>query len=105
MSGKRSRDKGARFERYVVAKFKTRGYQAKRVPLSGAAIGFPGDVLLDLERAWEHTGQHDWRKLECKTGKQVPGFIYEKLADNFALIVKRDRMPPLVVLRLEDWTP
>lgn len=102
MSGKKSRDKGARFERYVVAKLKTMGYEAKRVPLSGAADGFPGDVMVKFPCA---VHGHKWLTVECKIGRQVPNFIYEKLETHKALIVKRDRKPPLVVLRLEDWTP
>src|SRR4051812_19739032 len=44
MSGRRSRDKGARVERAIVNALQTGGFAAERVPLSGAAGGrYSGD--------------------------------------------------------------
>ena len=49
MSGRRSRDKGARVERAIVHALKAGGFAAKRVPLSGAAGGrYSGDIVLPL---------------------------------------------------------
>ena len=47
MSGRRSRDKGARVERGIVRALQAVGFAAARVPLSGAAGGrFAGDVVM-----------------------------------------------------------
>ena len=49
MSGRRSRDKGARTERAVVNALMASGIAAVRVPLSGAVGGrFAGDIVLPL---------------------------------------------------------
>jgi Holliday junction resolvase len=49
MSGRRSRNKGARTERGIVKLLKAGGVAAVRVPLSGAAGGsFAGDIVLPL---------------------------------------------------------
>lgn len=43
-----SKRKGTRFEQLVVKLCKAAGFEAVRVPLSGAVPGFRGDVLLQL---------------------------------------------------------
>jgi hypothetical protein len=49
MSGRRSRDKGARVERAIVHALQAGGFAAERVPLSGAAGGrYSGDIVLPL---------------------------------------------------------
>ena len=49
MSGKASRDKGARREREFVKLLKKEGIKAERVPLSGACGGsYSGDIRLWL---------------------------------------------------------
>lgn len=42
----RSRDKGKRNEYLIRDYFRKIGYQAHRVPASGAAQGFPGDIMV-----------------------------------------------------------
>jgi Holliday junction resolvase len=42
MSGRRSRNKGARVERAIVARLQKLGLDAQRVPLSGSAGGLFG---------------------------------------------------------------
>ena len=94
--GKFSRDKGARFERDIVAFFRDKGYDAERVPLSGAAGGsFAGDVIVE-------TGLGKLT-VECK--KRARGFtsLYEWLEDNSLLVCAQDRRAPLAVMRLEDF--
>ena len=44
--GKRSRDKGVRGEREVLEILRKIDPEAKRVPLSGAATGYKGDIEL-----------------------------------------------------------
>jgi hypothetical protein len=95
MSGKRSRDKGARGERHLVNFLQDKGFAAERVPLSGASGGsFKGDVSVPINGAD--------RRLEVKV--RADGFreLYGWLADNYALVIKADRKESLVVLRLRD---
>jgi Holliday junction resolvase len=95
MSGGRSpRQKGNRAERALVAFLQDRGFAAERVPLSGAARGrFGGDIsvpLLGVDRRVE---------VKCRGN----GFrrLYDWLEGHDFLIVKADRLEPLVVLRLK----
>jgi hypothetical protein len=51
MSGRRSREKGARVERAIVHALQAEGFAAARVPLSGAAGGrFAGDVVVPVAK-------------------------------------------------------
>lgn len=68
MSGKYSRDKGARNERALVEYFTKLGYPARRIPLSGAMEGFKGDVEIDLPMQKVHG--------ELKSRKNVFGAVY-----------------------------
>jgi hypothetical protein len=45
--GMMSRRKGALFEQQVVRDLCAAGFTARRVPLSGAAEGYPGDVVVE----------------------------------------------------------
>lgn len=98
MSGKRSRDKGCRFERALTTTLISHGIPAKRVPLSGAMAGFKGDVLAEIagiERAFE-----------CKARKDGFREIYGWLDENdhvWALAIKADRRPTLIVQLAADW--
>jgi Holliday junction resolvase len=52
VSGRRSRDKGARGERAVVRFLQDNGFAAERVPLSGSAGGrYAGDVTVVVNGA------------------------------------------------------
>lgn len=63
MSGSRSRDKGARGERNLVAELKKLGWgDVLRVPLSGASQGFKGDVLATQPK----TGRLFKFELKCR---------------------------------------
>jgi Holliday junction resolvase len=93
MSGRRSRDKGARGEREVVRILQDCGFSAERVPLSGAAGGrYVGDVSVPV------LGD-DWI-VEVKV--RATGFaqLYKWLGKHQALVVRSDRHEPLVVLPL-----
>ena len=90
--GKEQRDKGARFEREVVNRFKEAGSPAERVPLSGAAGGsYTGDVIIDGKRC------------ECKVRARAFKELYSWLEGNDILIIKRDRCEPLVIQTLSDF--
>lgn len=93
MSGRRSRDKGARVERNIVRTLKAGGFAAERVPLSGAAGGrFSGEVVLALQG----------RDLCLEVKARSDGFreLYAWLQDRDVLIVKADRQEALIVVRL-----
>lgn len=93
MSGASPRRKGDRVERAVLAELKAAGLAAKRVPLSGSAAGYPGDLSVQLagrERCVEVKARADFKTL------------YGWLEDRDALILKADRQAPLLVLRLSD---
>jgi Holliday junction resolvase len=92
--GRASRQKGNRAERALVAFLQDRGFAAERVPLSGAARGrFSGDLsvpILGVDRRVEVKVRGDgFRKL------------YDWLSDRDFLIVRADRLEPLVVVRLK----
>ncbi len=96
MSGKRSRDKGARGERHLVNYLQGEAFAAERVPLSGAMGGrFGADVsipVLGVDRRGEV-------KVRANGFKQIydwltPGVDY--------LFHKSDRNEWLVTLRLRD---
>jgi len=92
MSGRRSRSKGVRTERGIVA-FKARGFAAERLPLSGACGGrFAGDIVLPV------MGRDLCVEVKCR----AQGFrdLYSRLDHRDVLIVKADRQEPLVVTRL-----
>jgi Holliday junction resolvase len=94
MTGRRSRDKGARFEREVVNTFQAEGIVAERVPLSGAAGGkYIGDISVPVMGVD--------RTLECK--KRADGFkeIYAWKADHYGVVIAADRKPALMVVTLE----
>ncbi len=94
--GRASRDKGQREERSIVHAFQEAGIAAERVPLSGAAGGsFSGDVTIPVHGVD--------RLFEAKV--RADGFreIYRWLGSNFALFIRRDRAPRLVVLRESDF--
>jgi Holliday junction resolvase len=92
--GRASRQKGNRAERAIVRLLQEKfGFAAERVPLSGAARGrFGGDVsvpLLGVDRRVE---------VKCRGN----GFrqLYDWLEGHDFLVVKADRLEPLVVVPL-----
>ena len=91
--GKFSRDKGAREERAIVNKHKDNGFHALRIPLSGAARGFKGDVKIEGLTA------------ECK--ERAGGFktIYKWLSqdDTDLLTIKQTGKERLYVLPEALW--
>jgi len=89
LMGMRSRRKGARVEREVVALLREAGIPAERVPLSGAAGGsFTGDVVI-ADR---------WRA-EVKARKSGDGFktLAGWLGSNDLLVLKQNHADPIVV--------
>lgn len=96
MSGKRSRDKGARKEREIVHKYMDmQGVFAHRVPLSGATANYKGDVVV-------MAGPHEIR---CEVKARASGFkqLYDWLGENGVLHLIADRKEPLTVLPWWLW--
>ncbi len=98
MSGGRGpKRKGSAFEREVVRTLVDFGVIAFKVPLSGA-VKFPGfdhDVRVSVRGVD--------RRVEAKRRKRSFGTLTKMLGDNYALVVRDDNSPTLVVLRLEDF--
>jgi Holliday junction resolvase len=93
MTGRRSRNKGARLERAIVNALQADGLAAVRVPLSGVVGGrFAGDVVLPLMG----------RDLCVEVKARADGFreLYSWLDGRDVLIVKADRQEPLVIVPL-----
>lgn len=90
MSGRRSKRKGDRIEREVVARHRAIGLAAQRVPLSGAAGGlFAGDVVVP-----------GVGRIEVKARANGSGFVTltKWLGSADALVLRQDHAEPLVVL-------
>ena len=91
--GRKSREKGCRFERALVRLFQEHGLGAERVPLSGSAGGtFQGDLTVPVLG----------RDLRIEAKVRAGGFreLYGWLRDSDALIVRADRKEALVVVPL-----
>ena len=64
-----SKQKGDRFERQVVADLVEAGISASKVPLSGAAKGWPGDVIAEHEMSGKWVMQCKITKAEASGGR------------------------------------
>jgi Holliday junction resolvase len=91
--GRKSRDKGNRFERAIVRLLQDHGFGAERVPLSGSAGGsYCGDISVPL------LGRD--LTVECKARKDGFRELYAWLDGRDALVVRAERRDALVVLPL-----
>jgi hypothetical protein len=90
-----SKRKGNRMELDTVAILKDYHLEARKVPLSGAAAHFKGDVLVDVH--W----QEKPLQLECKIRANGFAQIYGWLDGNDALVIRADRQRALVVIDIE----
>ena len=93
MGGKAARRKGSRVERQIVKLHREVDIKAKRVPLSGAAEGYKGDIIVELSKG-------DTLQGEIKARKAGSGFtvIDGWLGDNDILFLKRDQRRPAVYM-------
>jgi len=93
----RSKEKGARFEREVLALLLASGIDAEKVPLSGAVLGgsFEGDIIA-LVRGVK-------RKLECKRRARGCSTYYGYMQNAWAVCMRDDRSEPLMMMRLADF--
>jgi hypothetical protein len=90
--GKGPRRKGNRVEREVLAILKEAGLEARRVPLSGSAPGYPGDLEVELPGLGRVL-------VEVKARKRVG--LEAWLEGRGLLVLKGDRRPPLAVMPLQ----
>jgi hypothetical protein len=95
MSGGRvSRQKGNRTERAIVRLLQDRGFAAERVPLSGSMRGRFGSDFSVPPLGVD-------RRVEVKARGSGFRRLYDWLGDHDFVIVKADRLEPLVVLPLK----
>tara|TARA_B100001123_G_C15298336_1_gene1020086 strand:- start:1947 stop:2279 length:333 start_codon:yes stop_codon:yes gene_type:complete len=97
MPGKSSRDKGGRVERELVQKLRDAGFSDTfRVPLSGAAEGFKGDININI------MGIEETLVAEVKARKDGTGFKQLEVwkGDHDYLFLKRNNSDPMVTM---DW--
>ncbi len=90
--GRMQKRKGSRVEREIVNYLKDNEIPAKRVPLSGSANGFKGDIIIG-------------DSLKCEVKARKDGFkqIYNWIKENDFLIVKADRKSPLVIMDIDTF--
>lgn len=93
MSGKYSRNKGARAEREVVNMFKAMGFvDTKRISMMETGGQDKGDVITPIGVA------------EVKIGSQVPKFIYDATKeDTHILICRRDHQKWKLIIDLDKF--
>jgi len=94
MSGAKHRQKASRMERAIVHALQSHGLAGERVPLSGAARGrFGGDISVPVLG----------RDLRGEAKARGNGFnrLYEWLDGVDFLVLRADRKPLLVVVKLE----
>jgi len=93
MSGRKSKDKGYRFENRMVNDLNAAGIRARRIPLSGADPHEKGDIEI-----------MDFGLCEAKNRESIGAYLWDWLDDYKVLFLKRNFRDPLVVMELEDWT-
>lgn len=92
----RNKQKGDRFESLCVEIARKHGFEAQKVPLSGAAEGlFSNDIHIKV-------GRERW-ELECKKRATGFKFLYDNLSGADALVVAADRKKPLAVIDYDDF--
>lgn len=105
MSGRRHKVKGSRVERELVHAHRALGVEARRMPLSGAAGGeFAGDLMLTITSPDPKLGKLELR-CESKARSNGEGFttLERWLGKNHVLLLKRNRVDPMVVLPWSTW--
>ena len=104
MPGKSSRDKGGRVERELVQKLRDAGFSDTfRVPLSGAAEGFKGDINIKMSAIGGNVlGVEETLVAEVKARKDGTGFkqLEDWKGDHDYLFLKRNNSDPMVAM---DW--
>ena len=96
MPGKAPREKGNRLERLAADILRSYGINAKRVPLSGSVQGFKGDLEVEINGFW----------LDGEAKSRATGLskLYQWLGNFTFLVVKQDRLEPLIVMDLRRFS-
>jgi hypothetical protein len=90
--GKGPRRKGGRVEREILALLREAGLEARKVPLSGSAPDYPGDLEVEVPGLGRVL-------VEVKARRKVG--LEAWLEGRGLLVLKPYRRPPLAVLPLE----
>jgi hypothetical protein len=90
--GRGPKRKGSRVEREVLAILREAGLEARKVPLSGSAPDYPGDLEVELPGLGRVV-------VEVKARKKVA--LEAWLEGRGLLVLKADRRPPLAVMPLQ----
>ena len=96
--GKKSRDKGANYERELVNAFRFFGLEAVRVPLSGATEFQKNDIIV--------TANFDPKPRvegEAKRRAELPKWLTSALDGADFAALREDRGETLIVLRLKTF--
>lgn len=100
MSGKMSRDKGARYERELATQLKSYGYEARRTAQHCGNTGDAADVIgldgIHIEAKHQERVQiYDWmaqaKRDSAKSGNKP------------AVFFRKNNCETLVCMRLDDW--
>jgi len=94
--GKSNARKGRDHENNTVKELMRAGIPARRVPLSGAIDGWPGDIQFGI-------GEMVPGQVKFSGDKRGQGQIRRWIIDHFALFLRAPNEETLVVLRLKDF--
>jgi len=92
MSGKKSRNKGYRYENELVHKFQDAGVVCNRVPLSGMCVGYKDDLNV-----------MDKYPIEVKRRKSINNMFYEVLSKCKYGITRADNKGDIVFMTLDTF--
>ena len=105
MGGKMSRDKGGRVEREMVKLLnQSPTINSKKIPLSGAMAGYPGDI--EIEFAMTPSRDQDFKLLaEVKARKDGAGFatLERWIQGADMLILKRNHAEPFIAMPMKTF--
>ena len=94
--GKSNARKGRDHENNTVRELMRAGIPARRVPLSGAVDGWPGDIQFGI-------GETVPGQVKFSTAQAGQRLVRRWLIDHFALFLRAPNEETLVVLRLKDF--
>ena len=97
MSGLRSRRKGARRELEIVHAHRAIGVAARKVPLSGAAEGWKGDLRIP------HGDTELWAEVKARANGEGFRTLERWIEGMQLLFLRRDRATPLVLLTWDTY--
>lgn len=96
--GKKSRNKGATYERELVNEFKEYGLKCQRVPLSGATDYAKGDI--EVTPGFDPDAIY---RGEAKRRARLPKLLTENLKENDFVALREDRGETVIVISLKTF--